>query len=554
LPPRPPVLPDEVELTDGDPSAGAERPEKAGAEEAKKATLGSGLLPVVPFSPIAPPRVAKPAAAVPPKVVVEEIEGTGYRDWWPRGRSLLSCLASCLFHAALLVVLALVVEAARPGPTAGSLTATLVWRADPAARLDDPAELSSTLLDRKPLGDAAQASPSERLVVVLPGGGTGAAPDRSAMGQRLQTFQPADWLAPNGNFVGSGQGAAKSWSGRTPDGRARLTSIRGGTQASEEAVERGLWWLVAHQLDDGSWSFDHRKSPCGELCRNPGNVASTTGATAIALLPFLGAGHTHVAGEHQQTVRRGLYYLTGRALLTPNGADLQEGTMYAQGLAAIALCEAYGMTGDRQLKEVAQRAIDFIVYAQDKRGGGWRYTPGEPGDTTVTGWQLMALKSAQTAGLDVPSPTVFLAQRFLDQVQAEDGARYGYMDDQPRNTTTAIGLLCRMFTGWRRSQRALERGVAYLCDWGPSTEDIYYNYYATQVLFHWEGSDWDRWNRQMRDHLIATQATSSHESGSWYFERHGREGGRLYSTAMAVMTLEVYYRYMPLYTEVPLDE
>jgi hypothetical protein len=165
----------------------------------------------------------------------------------------------------------------------------------------------------------------------------------------------------------------------------------------------------------------------------------------------------------------------------------------------------------------------------------------------------MALKSAQTAGLHAPRASVYLIERFLDGVAADEGAQYGYMTPEPRKTTTAIGLLSRMFTGWRRSNPALAQGVAHLCEWGPSETDIYYDYYATQVLYHWEGSDWERWNHRMRDHLIATQATSGHEAGSWYFERHGSEGGRLFGTAMAVMTLEVYYRYMPLYTPVPLD-
>ena len=111
----------------------------------------------------------------------------------------------------------------------------------------------------------------------------------------------------------------------------------------------------------------------------------TTAATAIALLPFLGAGYTHTEGEYQDLVDRGLYYLVRRSLRTPNGSDLQEGTMYAQGLATIALCEAYAMTEDPGLKGYAQGAIDFVCYAQDRKGGGWRYTPGEPGDTTSLG-------------------------------------------------------------------------------------------------------------------------------------------------------------------------
>jgi hypothetical protein len=308
-------------------------------------------------------------------------------------------------------------------------------------------------------------------------------------------------------------------------------------------------------LADGSWNFNHHKGLCQGLCRNPGTVGSTTGATAMALLAFLGAGYTHERGEYRDTVRRGLYYLKTRAFVNPDGIDLQEGTMYAHGLAAITFCEAFAMTGDPELKGLAQGAIDWIVYAQDKQGGGWRYRPHQPGDTTVTGWQIMALKSGDMAGLRAPSPAFYLAQEFLDSVQCEGGARYGYMTTDPQHTTTAVGLLCRMYAGWGHSHRALQQGVAYLDHLGPLENDIYHNYYATQVMFHWQGSDWKRWNETMRDHLVTTQAEGGHETGSWYFpDKSTAPGGRLCSTALAVMTLEVYYRYMPLYGERAFDD
>ena len=153
-----------------------------------------------------------------------------------------------------------------------------------------------------------------------------------------------------------------------------------------------------HQRRDGSWRFSHRSENCNAYCRNPGNHGSTTGSTALALLPFLGAGQTHKTGDYQDVVRAGLFYLIGRMRTTDNGGDLQEGTMYAQGLATIALCEAYAMTQDEELMIPAQRAIEFVVYAQDPLGGGWRYAPRQLGDTTSFGWQLMALKSGQMAG------------------------------------------------------------------------------------------------------------------------------------------------------------
>ncbi len=349
--------------------------------------------------------------------------------------------------------------------------------------------------------------------------------------------------------------------GRGQEARARLLPIRGGTPQSEAAVGRGLKWLAYHQRDDGSWNFNHHSNRCRD-CGNPGAEASTTAATALALLPFLGAGHTHASEEYGEVVQRGLYYLNNKASFGPAGADLREGTMYGQGLAAIALCEAYAMSHETTLKGLAQQSINFVVHAQDKKGGGWRYQPGQPGDTTVTGWQLMALKSAQMAKLNVPSTTFFMVEQFLDSVSSEYGSRYGYLSAlsplSQRNsgkTTTAIGLLSRMYTGWRRGRPALVRGVSLLDEWGPSKTDMYFNYYATQVLCHWGGPQWERWNPKMREHLIAMQATGGHEAGSWYFpDRHGDKGGRLYNTAMAVMILEVYYRYMPLYDREAIGE
>jgi len=482
----------------------------------------------------------------------EESDAPGHRwwSWLPGKRQTSSCLISCLFHALLLIVLALIVEASRPGSSGADLTVHTSLPV-PLELAPDEDDWEVNLPKWGAVGHTAmlpdrQSDPAELVVAERRTIG----PNESLPVQiGLEPAAPTDWLLAADAVVGGGL------EGRSPEARARLAGTKGGTRRSEEAVERGLNWLVAHQLQDGSWNFNHHKSFCRGLCRNPGTVPSTTGATAISLLAFLGAGYTHLDGEHRQAVRDGLYYLGRRALLTPHGADLQEGTMYAQGLATIALCEAYAMTNDPGLRDLAQRAIDFIDYAQEKKGGGWRYTPGEPGDTTVTGWQLMALKSGQMAKLRVPSPSLFLAGRFLDSVQCEGGAQYGYMSPEPRETTTAIGLLCRMYGGWGRSNPALQQGVAYLSRWGPSEDNVYYNYYATQVLYHWGGSDWARWNGKLRDHLIATQATAGHEAGSWYFSG-GRadRGGRLYTTAMTVMTLEVYYRYMPLYGEEAVDD
>lgn len=335
--------------------------------------------------------------------------------------------------------------------------------------------------------------------------------------------------------------------GRKQSSRGPLVARYGGSPASELAVSRALHWIAAHQRDDGSWSFRHHRGPCAGQCRDEGSERSTTAATALALLPLLGAGNTHQSGEYREQVTRGLHYLLERARETSRGLDLQEGTMYGQGLSTIVLCELLTMTGDEALQEPATEATRYITQAQHIRGG-WRYFPGQPGDTTMLGWQWMALRSAQLANIELPSHTISRASEFLDLVAVDDGSRYGYQGREPTPTCTAVGLLCRMYEGWKPSDARITRGTASLADAGPSHDDMYFNYYATQVLHHQRSDAWDNWNTTLRDHLTKSQSTDGHEAGSWYFaDPHTTAGGRLCDTALATMILEVYYRQQPLY-------
>jgi hypothetical protein len=168
---------------------------------------------------------------------------------------------------------------------------------------------------------------------------------------------------------------------------------------------------------------------------------------------------------------------------------------------------------------------------------------------------MMALKSAAMAGLDVPSPVVNLGERFLDSVQSAQGAYYGYMIRGKKPGPTAVGLLIRMYTGWPRADSRLRRGTEYLAELRPSLTDMYFNYYATQVLFHYGEPHWTEWNEKMKTHLIKRQATTGHEAGSWFFrDQHGTRGGRVYTTAMCTMILEVYYRHMSLYQETVVED
>jgi len=419
---------------------------------------------------------------------------------------------------------------------------------------------------------------------------------QAAPGQTLPVFevtpsqsaplQANPWASVSTHIGAFGDPHVSAFSGRG-DGKGALLALYGGSEGSEQAVALGLEWLAEHQNPNGSWSYDFTKSPkCRGKCNNPGPFASANSATALALLPFLGAGITPKSGDQQyrQVVDRGLKFLLQNGQRSREGLsfiDDDEGKMYHHGLAAIAICEAASMTQDATLKEAAQQAVNFICYAQIPADGGWRYEPRDRmgGNTSVFGWQIMALKSGQMGGAQVPSEVFFKAQRFLDTVVGIDqGAMYGYKSSgdlyedtrspdnrtrpwtEYRRATSAIGLLSQMHMGWNLDHPSLIRGVEYLSAKGPDPNNLYYNYYATQVMHHYGGEAWRRWNQEQRDTLIARQSLEGHERGSWYFDGPWNDvGGRLYTTSLAIMILEVYYRHLPLYqkqaveAEFPLD-
>ena len=340
------------------------------------------------------------------------------------------------------------------------------------------------------------------------------------------------------------------YASRRGESRGRAVRGKGGSPASEAAVERGLAWLALHQANDGSWRFDLDGCRCEGACRDPGTLSSTTASTAFALLPFLGAGNTLLVGRHQETVSRGIYYLLSRMQSTPRGGDLCEGTMYGHGIATLVLAEALGMTGDDLLRKPCRDAVRFIETSQDVHGGGWRYLPGQAGDITVTTWQVAALRSAGLAGVETSSPTFEGARRFLDSVATQKGAAYGYRTPAAAPCTSAIGLLCRLYTGWSADREPLQRGITVLARPGPKPHAIYQNFYLAQALIQTDHPVWPRWNSRNRDQIVALQSRVGHETGSWFFaDRETAAGGRLAHTALAVLTLEVYYRLLPIYRQ-----
>jgi len=504
-----------------------------------------GLLRAVPL-PDAVPQA--PPAEAPPAPLDFEPSTSWFGD-------APSWLVSMVFHLVLMLVLALFTTRPEPGRASGEpLTATLeevpaletieTTRIEPEPPLPLPVV---TEVAPAPAKLEPQAVQVETKVFA------GAAP--------AVTFDPLGQVAASNDLMArAGTIAGGALAGRGQASRNQMVTRYGGTPASELAVNSALRWLAKHRMGDGGWTFQLTAVPeCAGKCGGSGRLAAARiAATGLALLPFLGAGQTHREGDYRNVVKEGLFYLTRQMKTTPLGGALNEpgGRMYSHGIAAIVLCEAYAMTSDRALHGPAQQAVNFICRVQDPVGGGWRYEPFQPGDTSVVGWQIMALKSALYAQLSVPAQVLRKASEFLDHVQAEEGAMYGYTFPGDGAATTAIGLLCRMHLGWTKDQPALRRGVQLLSKAGPSPGDMYFDYYATQVFRHWEGDAWQRWNQRMRDTLVASQYQKGHERGSWYMpdgDYGASVGGRLYCTAMAAMILEVYYRHMPIYSKKTLD-
>lgn len=355
--------------------------------------------------------------------------------------------------------------------------------------------------------------------------------------------------------------SGNSLAGRSAGRKEELLRRFGGSELTEKAVALGLRWIARHQADDGNWSLNFQPNCRRRPCTEPGRMQSDTAATGLALLSFLGAGHSLQSGKYQKNVRHGIEWLISQQQhdgdLSPAGTKMAH--MYAHGIAAIALCEAYIITDDSQLRDPAQRAIDFIVATQHESLGGWRYVPRQDSDTSVFGWQLMALESGRIAGLEVPETTLQAAERWLDSVASEDGSRYAY---QPgRRTTfamTAEGLLCRQYLGWPREHPALVAGAELLMlkENLPNRRqrNVYAWYYATQVMYHLQGDGWQTWNQAITQTLLKTQVTRGSMVGSWHVSSPTRDawggpGGRLYVTALSLLILEVYYRHLPLYRE-----
>lgn len=456
-----------------------------------------------------------------------------------------------ILHTLAVIVLALLSVHA---PVGNKLTLRArTGRDAPAAELTSPAKLavpaiSDTLAQHPPV-DVPLAQPAPLSHPTL----TPLAPQtvRDAVVGDLTALQSPLALADAAvRLPGGGLG------GRSPEGRKRLGQQFGATPASEQAVELALRWLADHQSNDGGWTFYLKDdlSPCEGRCENPPQVGAEqarprAAATGLSLLAFLGAGYTHQSGRYSETVRRGLYFLRGQMRSTSRGGDFGTDSMYGHAMATLAMAEAAAMTDDPDLREAVSDLTTFIISARNAESG-WGYNPGGPGDITLTGWQVMALLGAKRLHIALPTNLIYEVRQYVDSLSPDQGIHFGYKDPTPRPTTTAIGLTIQMYLG-RSPEITFQRlGLDELARLGPLRTNVYHNYYASLALHHARHAGWEQFNQTLREHLVATQSQQGHMRGSWHFpDRYGDVGGRLYTTAMCAMILEIYYRYLPLYSD-----
>ncbi|MFC1708120.1 prenyltransferase/squalene oxidase repeat-containing protein [Planctomycetota bacterium] len=390
--------------------------------------------------------------------------------------------------------------------------------------------------------------------------------------------------------------------------RGRHCGDIGMSDVSESAVLAALYWLKRHQDPDGKWSAaefhrncDASRKQCWghdmrtALAKGPGAGDSRydVGVSALALLAFLGDGHTHRHAripEFRPVVKRGLSYL--RSEQRPDGSVGFEGGegIYNHAIATLALCECYAVSRDFTLRSPAQKAVDWLVRAQNP-GLGWKYgVQTGKNDTSVTGWSVLALKAARVAKLTVPQAAFDGAVTWFERVTTDgtgprrppglvgyerpgDGGSTlnrkcldnpdSYNDFAGAPTMTAVSVLCRLFTGQDRSHPRVKQGLRIMTArpprWdGPAIKrrnqtNFYYWYYGTYGVFQATkpGSpQWRRWNRAMQEALLGDgtnrqrMGRDDDADGSWDpVGEWGLPGGRVYATALNALTLEIYYRY-----------
>ncbi|MBI3831176.1 MAG: hypothetical protein HY291_16780 [Planctomycetes bacterium] len=399
-------------------------------------------------------------------------------------------------------------------------------------------------------------------------GGLSLSDDLIGVGGASSPGSGGGWGGGNGTGTGIGDGSGHgSFGSRTGGGRRLMVMRHGGSKATESAVDKGLDWLARHQEADGHW----------DTAKYGGSMNCDPGNTGLALLAFLGAGHTEKVGKYKETVKKAVAWIISKQ--DPQTGEIGKGVKepwhqnnaYYHAICGLALAEAAGMAHIPDTMKAAQLAIKHSTedrQAGDKSDkGAWRYDPKKDADCSVSGWYVMQLKSARIAGLQVDPASFDGALKFYDEMEVKDannnsgypGGKFRYVKGGAVTlNTSAIGMLCNLFLG--RKATELQGGADYLVQnlptWAAHTGEgqgnhhfpMYYTYYGTLTMFQMGGDHWKRWNEALKAMLVPKQRVGGDEDGSWdpVGGDDDKFAGRVYMTAMGSLSLEVYYRYLPI--------
>ncbi len=303
--------------------------------------------------------------------------------------------------------------------------------------------------------------------------------------------------------------------------------------AAEELINGGLNWLASRQLPSGSWADkDHQ-----------------AGITAYAMMAFMAAGHLPGEGPYAKTMDNGLRFLLG--CVRPEGyiaASTGSNNMYGHGIATIVLGELYGQTHDENIRPKLQKAIEIILFAQHK-SGGWRYQPRPTdADISVTVLQVVALRVAINAGLDVPQEAIDNAVKYVRSCHDENSGGFSYQThkNQPGFARTAAAIYSLQVCGLYDDPMVVA-GRAYIeknrKDGGWFT---YGHFYAAPAMYMIGGEAWSKWYPSIRDTLVA-RAKRQGDMVYWDHVDGRGDGGQVYATSVYTMILAMPYHYIPLY-------
>lgn len=288
--------------------------------------------------------------------------------------------------------------------------------------------------------------------------------------------------------------------------------------------ERGLRYLAEKQGEDGSWSDSAGREP---------------GVVGLCVAAFLAHGEDPKNGPYAKVIRRGIDYIISKQ--NPVNGYIGS-SMYNHAFATKALAESYGVVDHPKLAKALEDAVKLIVSSQkENRFGAWRYTPdSRDADTTVTGSQLVSLFAARNAGMKVPDEVIKKGLAYLASCRGGDGS-YGYTSAAGgKPTLTAIGSLC-LSLAKERDSKGYAASLAYLkknLDYRERYYPYYYEYYMSQALFHADADVWADWNGRNIRYLATIQSPDGSFPGSQ---------GQAFSTAGALLSLALNYRYLPIY-------